>query len=88
MGREVLKSAGLDVSAAQFIPSAMAGRLPGLVAHHELIFGGEGQTLTIRHDSIDRSSFMICHGRAGAEPGSPGAGTVQNRHTRSPIAAR
>ena len=33
-------------------------RLPGLVAHHEVTFGGEGQTLTIRHDSIDRSSFM------------------------------
>ncbi|MCB0874594.1 MAG: 4-hydroxy-tetrahydrodipicolinate reductase [Solirubrobacterales bacterium] len=33
-------------------------RLPGLVAHQELIFGGEGETLTIRHDSIDRSSFM------------------------------
>jgi 4-hydroxy-tetrahydrodipicolinate reductase len=33
-------------------------RLPGLVAHQELIFGGEGQTLLIRHDSIDRSSFM------------------------------
>ena len=33
-------------------------RLPGLVAHQEVIFGGEGQTLTIRHDSIDRSSFM------------------------------
>jgi 4-hydroxy-tetrahydrodipicolinate reductase len=33
-------------------------RLPGLVAHQELIFGGEGQTLTIRHDSIDRASFM------------------------------
>jgi 4-hydroxy-tetrahydrodipicolinate reductase len=33
-------------------------RLPGLVAHQELVFGGEGQTLTIRHDSIDRSSFM------------------------------
>lgn len=33
-------------------------RLPGLVAHQELIFGGEGQTLSIRHDSIDRSSFM------------------------------
>jgi NitT/TauT family transport system substrate-binding protein len=32
MGREVLRSAGLDVSDAQFIPSAMAGRLPGLVA--------------------------------------------------------
>jgi 4-hydroxy-tetrahydrodipicolinate reductase len=33
-------------------------RLPGLVAHHEVIFGGPGQTLTIRHDSIDRHSFM------------------------------
>lgn len=35
-----------------------AVRLPGLVAHHEVVFGGLGQTLTIRHDSIDRSSFM------------------------------
>jgi 4-hydroxy-tetrahydrodipicolinate reductase len=35
-----------------------AVRLPGLVAHHEVIFGGPGQTLTIRHDSIDRQSFM------------------------------
>ena len=33
-------------------------RLPGLVAHQEVIFGGPGQTLTIRHDSIDRQSFM------------------------------
>jgi 4-hydroxy-tetrahydrodipicolinate reductase len=33
-------------------------RLPGLVAHQEVIFGGEGQTLTIRHDSTDRHSFM------------------------------
>jgi 4-hydroxy-tetrahydrodipicolinate reductase len=33
-------------------------RLQGLVAHHEVIFGGEGQTLTIRHDSSDRRSFM------------------------------
>ncbi|MGH2923933.1 MAG: 4-hydroxy-tetrahydrodipicolinate reductase [Solirubrobacterales bacterium] len=33
-------------------------RLPGLVAHQEVIFGGVGQTLTIRHDSIDRRSFM------------------------------
>jgi 4-hydroxy-tetrahydrodipicolinate reductase len=33
-------------------------RLPGLVAHQVVIFGGEGQTLTIRHDSIDRGSFM------------------------------
>lgn len=33
-------------------------RLPGLVAHQEVIFGGVGQTLSIRHDSIDRRSFM------------------------------
>lgn len=33
-------------------------RLPGLVAHQEVIFGGLGQTLSIRHDSYDRKSFM------------------------------
>jgi 4-hydroxy-tetrahydrodipicolinate reductase len=33
-------------------------RLPGLVAHQEVVFGGAGQTLSIRHDSIDRNSFM------------------------------
>jgi 4-hydroxy-tetrahydrodipicolinate reductase len=33
-------------------------RLPGLVAHQEVIFGGEGQTLSLRHDSIARESFM------------------------------
>jgi 4-hydroxy-tetrahydrodipicolinate reductase len=33
-------------------------RLPGLVAHQEVIFGGEGQTLSIKHDSISRDSFV------------------------------
>ena len=33
-------------------------RLPGLVAHQEVILGDVGQTLTIRHDSTDRTSFM------------------------------
>lgn len=33
-------------------------RLPGLVAHQEVIFGAKGQTLTIRHDSLNRESFM------------------------------
>jgi 4-hydroxy-tetrahydrodipicolinate reductase len=33
-------------------------RLPGLVAHQEVLFGGLGQTLSIRHDSLDRTSFM------------------------------
>jgi 4-hydroxy-tetrahydrodipicolinate reductase len=33
-------------------------RLPGLVAHQEVIFGSSGETLTLRHDSTDRASFM------------------------------
>jgi 4-hydroxy-tetrahydrodipicolinate reductase len=33
-------------------------RLPGLVAHQEVIFGGPGQILTLRHDSISRDSFV------------------------------
>lgn len=33
-------------------------RLPGLVAHQEVIFGGVGQILTIRHDSLNRDSFV------------------------------
>jgi 4-hydroxy-tetrahydrodipicolinate reductase len=47
-------------------------RLPGLVAHQEVILGGQGETLTIRHDSLDRSSFMpgvllACRGVAGLD---------------------
>lgn len=33
-------------------------RVPGSVAHQEVVFGAAGETLTIRHDSLDRSSFM------------------------------
>ena len=33
-------------------------RLAGLVAHQEVLFGTQGETLTIRHDSIDRTSFV------------------------------
>ncbi|MCL6631430.1 MAG: 4-hydroxy-tetrahydrodipicolinate reductase [Alicyclobacillus herbarius] len=33
-------------------------RLPGLVAHQEVLFGGQGEVLTIRHDSLSRQSFM------------------------------
>ncbi len=39
-------------------PPIHSVRLPGLVAHQEVILGALGQTLTIRHDSIDRRSFM------------------------------
>ena len=48
-------------------------RLPGLVAHQEVILGGPGETLTIRHDSMDRVSFMpgVLLGlrRIGSAPG-------------------
>ncbi|MCO7125779.1 4-hydroxy-tetrahydrodipicolinate reductase [Sporolactobacillus shoreicorticis] len=33
-------------------------RLPGLIAHQEVLFGGKGELLTLRHDSMDRASFM------------------------------
>src|SRR4051794_17358619 len=39
-------------------PTIHSVRLPGLVAHQEVILGDVGQTLTIRHDSTDRTSFM------------------------------
>jgi 4-hydroxy-tetrahydrodipicolinate reductase len=38
-------------------PAVHSVRLPGLVAHQEVIFGGEGQLLTIRHDTTARESF-------------------------------
>lgn len=50
---ELIEAAGGDVHRP--IHSV---RLPGLVAHQEVLFGGQGQTLSIRHDSNDRSSFM------------------------------
>ncbi len=50
-----------------------AVRLPGLVAHEEVIFGALGQSLTLRHDSYDRSSFMpgvlLAVRRVGELPG-------------------
>ncbi|MCB0881308.1 MAG: 4-hydroxy-tetrahydrodipicolinate reductase [Thermoleophilia bacterium] len=39
-------------------PIVHSVRLPGLVAHQEVLLGGTGETLSIRHDSIDRVSFM------------------------------
>jgi len=53
-------------------------RLPGLVAHQEVILGDVGQTLTIRHDSTDRTSFMpgvlLAIRRVGDLDGSPVVG--------------
>jgi 4-hydroxy-tetrahydrodipicolinate reductase len=45
---------GVDVDGVR----VHAVRLPGLVAHEEVVFGGRGQTLILRHDSTDRTSFM------------------------------
>jgi len=39
-------------------PAIHSVRLPGLVAHQEVIFGGEGQLLTIRHDTFSREAFV------------------------------
>lgn len=33
-------------------------RLPGLIAHQQVMFGAEGETLTLKHDSYNRTSFM------------------------------
>ena len=53
--KELVAGARGGVSGGVSIHSA---RMPGRVAHHELVFGALGQTLTIRHDSINRESFM------------------------------
>jgi len=63
-----INNASNRVQEIELIPGARGGvkdrihihsvRLPGYVAHEEVIFGGLGQTLTIRHDSISRESFM------------------------------
>jgi len=39
-------------------PAIHSVRLPGLVAHQEVLFGGEGQLLTLRHDTFDRAAFV------------------------------
>ena len=39
-------------------PAIHSVRLPGLVAHQEVLFGGEGQLLTIRHDTLSREAFV------------------------------
>ena len=53
-GAAMAKSRG-DKSEGVVIHSV---RLPGLVAHQELVLGGPGETLTLRHDTVDRTSFM------------------------------
>lgn len=52
---------GTAKATAQLLPgevSIHSIRLPGLVAHQEVIFGGLGQTLTIRHDTLAREAFV------------------------------
>jgi len=51
---EALKSRGEQIEGI----SIHSVRLPGLLAHQEIILGAAGQTLTIRHDTIDRDCFM------------------------------
>jgi len=51
---EAAAARGADVSGV----AVHAVRLPGLVAHQEVMLGGQGETLSIRHDTTDRSAFM------------------------------
>lgn len=59
---DCVANASLDKS--EFRGGRVAGisihsiRLPGLLAHQELLFGGKGEILTLRHDSLDRKAFM------------------------------
>jgi 4-hydroxy-tetrahydrodipicolinate reductase len=52
--QEVTGARGADVDGIR----VHSVRLRGLVAHQEVLFGGAGETLTLRHDSLDRASFM------------------------------
>ena len=55
--KPLLKAEGARGGSVSEVP-VHSVRLPGLLAHQEVIFGGPGETLTIRHDSLDRASFM------------------------------
>jgi len=67
-----------EASSTGVTPPIHSVRLPGLVAHQEVILGDVGQTLTIRHDSTDRESFMpgvlLAIRKVGALPQSPVVG--------------
>ncbi|RIJ98028.1 MAG: 4-hydroxy-tetrahydrodipicolinate reductase [Armatimonadetes bacterium] len=54
---EVFRVEGVRGGAHEGVPIHSV-RLPGLVAHQQVIFGARGETLILRHDSLDRSSFM------------------------------
>jgi len=54
---ELIQAVWLEGGSDRVVPIHSV-RLPGLVAHQEVIFGAIGQTLTIRHDSLTRESFM------------------------------
>jgi 4-hydroxy-tetrahydrodipicolinate reductase len=52
---------GTAMATAELIggdPAIHSVRLPGLVAHQEVLFGGDGQLLTIRHDTFSREAFV------------------------------
>jgi 4-hydroxy-tetrahydrodipicolinate reductase len=53
-----MQTAGRMTRAGGVEPPIHSVRLPGLVAHQEVMFGGNGELLTIRHDSFSRESFV------------------------------
>ncbi len=57
-GTSILTARRIAVAADREDVPIHSVRLRGLLAHEEILFGGEGEVLTIRHDSLARSSFM------------------------------
>jgi 4-hydroxy-tetrahydrodipicolinate reductase len=57
-GTSALTAELMAAESGREAPPIHSVRLPGLVAHQEVILGDVGQTLSIRHDSISRESFM------------------------------
>jgi 4-hydroxy-tetrahydrodipicolinate reductase len=56
LGEPLLKAEGARGALVSEVP-VHSVRLRGMLAHQEVLFGGQGEVLTIRHDSLDRSSF-------------------------------
>ena len=88
--RKLDKPSGTAARTAELIAAAGGNvhepihsvRLPGLVAHQEVVFGGEGQTLTIRHDSIDRQ--LVHARRAARRAAASGARPSRSRSASKP----
>ena len=73
-GTALATAAGIERAGGKATARSTACACPGLLAHQEVLFGGTGELLTIRHDSLARESFVAGHARRGSgrrEPQGP-----------------